>query len=137
MDEITFTPEDENKPTQKIVLDKTDNIVAFPKSNIRRPPQSVEELRNNLRDDQMKVVIDLSMNIVYNIIQNLDDIGIDFETNPNANDIMFCVESLKSMIMRTYGLDHPLQLIAEEVLDIEDPNEIIGQFLGDLDLPSA
>ena len=105
------------------------NVIVFPKGKKGTPPQSLAEAKQNIAEAQTNMAIDIAYESIARALVHVCNAGFDpFAKTSSANDIMFCVEAIKSLILRTIDLDHPFQDIADEVVEVEDPQSILDDF---------
>lgn len=128
--EITFEPEDKKLGEFTIELESESNVVEFPKLKLRTPPQSIEEMRENIAESQTEMAIDIAYSVIANALLDINRAGFNtFNKLDSAYDMMFCIEAVKSMILRTCDIEHPFQEIATDIIEIENPEEVMDQFL--------
>lgn len=105
------------------------NVIAFPKGKKSTPPQTLAEVRQNVSEAQVIMAVDIAYEGIARALIDVCNAGFDpFEKTSSAVDIMFCVEALKSLIMRTVDIDHPFQGIADEIVEVDDPEGILDDF---------
>lgn len=105
------------------------NVIAFPKGKKSTPPQTLAEARQNVTEAQVIMAVDIAYESIARALVDVCNAGFDpFAKTTSANDIMFCVEAVKALILRTVDVNHPFQSIADEVVEIEDPESILDDF---------
>lgn len=109
-------------------MDSSNNIIVFPRkskleTNIVQCPQSLEDVADTVdvvREAHMQQALE---QIVPMLFDNLALAGFqpldDFEM---LKDGTLIVESMRSFMSKLYGMDHPLQLIAENLFVQIDPD---------------
>lgn len=72
----------------------------------------------------------VTMSVTFDIADLLDEYGFSIENVPNVGyDLMMVIESVKSMMYRTQDEFYPLQDIAEDLFEIDDPAALVDDFL--------
>ena len=126
---FTFEPEDKTVGKINFKLDIEDNVILFPKEKFNSPPQTLEEVKNNVVNNQQTIAIDLAYSIVTDALLHMSHAGFHpFKYLESSHDMMFCLESIKAMILRTCNIEHPFHEIAEETIEIENPEEVMQYF---------
>ena len=119
---FTFEPEDETVGKINFKLDIEDNVILFPKEKFNSPPQTLEEVKNNVVNNQQTIAIDLAYSIVTDALLQMSHAGFHpFKYLESSHDMMFCLESIKAMILRTCNIEYPFHEIAKETIEIENP----------------
>jgi hypothetical protein len=113
----------------EIEFEPETNVIAFPKNKKGTPPQSLAEAKQNVAEAQTMMAIDIAYESIARALVDVCNAGFDpFARTTSANDIMFCVEAVKALILRTVDVEHPFHDIADEVVEIEDPEGILDDF---------
>ena len=72
----------------------------------------------------------VTMSVTFDIAEMMEEYGFSIENVPNVGyDLMMVIESVKSMIYRTQEEFYPLQDICEDLFDIDDPDQLVNDFL--------
>jgi hypothetical protein len=128
--DFTFEPENKKLGEFTVELESDSNIVQFPKLKLRTPPQSIEEMRENIAESQTEMAIDIAYAAIANALLYINRAGFNtFSKIDSAYDMMFCIEAVKSMILRTCDIEHPFQEISTDIIEIDNPEEVMDQFL--------
>lgn len=78
-------------------------------------------------DDYMD---NITLSVTFDVTELLAEYGFDITGVPNVGyDLMMVIESIKSMAYRTQDEFYPLQDIAEDLFDIDDPEALVDGFL--------
>ena len=78
-------------------------------------------------DDYMDNV---TLSVTFDVAELLSEYGFDIEGVPNVGyDLMMVIESIKSLAYRTQSEFYPLQDISEDLFDIDDPDQLVNDFL--------
>lgn len=94
---------------------KANNVVAFPTSKLTNfTVEEIKSLNEKHRLEAIETIVDM---VVPGIIEALNLYSVEIVSD---NDIGMLCETLKSSICRSYGLDHPLQKVADELIRIVD-----------------
>ena len=99
-----------------------DNVIQFPKKNTNDKfvPNDLEEIEERMEDLKLVHIQETLLPILHNLFSNLSVAGFDFgveegEDDPFLKDGALVVESLKAMLCKHHGIDHPLSIIAESL----------------------
>lgn len=101
------------------------NILEFPKHKIvRERLPDIEEI-NKLKEKGLQKFADaVTSEIVDNILEHLDNYGIDIEDNTFIKDFYFTTMILSASIYRSLNVDHPMhEYIDNNVQVMEKPEE--------------
>lgn len=91
-----------------------DNIIFFPRHRTGdRPPQNVEELRELITIQKMEMIDDIIDDLLPSILSSLYSYGFNLD---NDYDIGFVIESLRSAMQRSVGVENPIQAIADQLV---------------------
>ena len=72
-----------------------------------------------------------AINIVYDVVDILGEIGLDVRDEPESIfELVLLTEVLKSIMYRLQGEDYSMQSVAEDLVEIEDPETALYDFLG-------
>jgi len=104
----------------------SNNIISFPKINQNiKGPTSLEEINSNM-DMIRHVHIGETISVVVPMLfEQLNIAGFDFqEDGLELKYGAFIVESIRSMLMYNYEMDHPFQQIAQEIFIPEEDGSL-------------
>jgi len=87
----------------------TNNIIQFPKTKMKTPPQSKEELDKELLDHKTSYVADITDHYGSTIYNKLAMHGFNVDSDEFMKDYAYTIESLKSALLRNIGVDHVIQ----------------------------
>lgn len=102
------------------------NIVPFPFGADSEPidlDQIVERL-GSVRESFASMAAEAVTSCV---IQSVISAGYPVDEYEHGREIALVQEAIKSMMMKTRGLEHPLQHTAEEMFDLISPEEYWGE----------
>lgn len=103
------------------------NVVDF---NQARSDKTAKEFPVVDIEEDIDEVEVMAVDMVYDILDYLDDAGIDIRANPKTiYDIVLLTETLKSLIHRTNDTPYPMQEITESFSNIADPALALNEFL--------
>jgi hypothetical protein len=111
-------------------LKNKSNIIQFP-GKMREVPKDVDEIIERVDTIKHLHVQETLSTIIPIIFNQMAASGFDFiddeETGEvtNIKDGAFLVESLRSIMLKHYGIDHPFQLIAENIFSQENNNVLL------------
>ncbi len=73
---------------------------------------------------------DITLSVTFDISELLMEYGFDIDGVPNVGyDLMMVIESIKSMMYRVSEEYYPLQDISEELFEIDNPDQLVKDFL--------
>jgi hypothetical protein len=103
----------------------SDNVVKFPKMKLDTPPQTPEELATKISEYKKAFAEDIAEFLWGHVIGELARSGCDFQSNPEElyPSIVLVLEAIKSLHLHANGIEHPLQALAEAIID-ENGEEI-------------
>ena len=103
----------------------SNNVIVFPKVSKVTPPQTVEQISNNMELIRLVHVGETLNTIAPMLFEQLGIAGFDFsEDSDDLKFGAFVVESIRSMLLRSYGIEHPFQEIADEVFIGQDDGSL-------------
>jgi hypothetical protein len=107
--------------------DKQNNVIAFPKVNVKleKELKTVEDIQRNV--DMMKHyhIQETILNLAPIIFNHLDiaGFGLSDEETDDVKDGALIIESLRSYMCKYYDEYHPFQIIAENVFEAKQDEE--------------
>lgn len=111
----------------------TNNVILFPKEKKNSPPQTMEELLGNVEETRKEQVEYLLDEILSNSFRILYEEGFDLGKDECVNSTAFLIEAFKSAIYRSVGIEHTLQEIADQVMNVVDEDELSVDIISDTD----
>lgn len=105
----------------------TDNVVPFPGVKRNTPPQNLEEVQSNL-DTIRQIHIEEAMGLVAAVVfDNLSLAGFSFDPDDETSlkDVALMLESLRSLLSKYHGIDHPFQRMATEIFALQNNGTVI------------
>ena len=90
--------------------------------------------REQIIEEEMVMVDSLSENIMIQLIQSLKENSVDITSTEFVRDIAFLNESLKSLLFRELGYEHPLSDLSKHIIvpvRSKDKKNIYTKFRGD------
>lgn len=103
------------------------NVVQFPGAKRNTPPQNIEEVKSNL-DAVRQVHIEEAMSLIATVLfDNMAVAGFTFdaEGNENIKDVALLLEALRSLLSKYHNIDHPFQLLSEELFALQKNGTVI------------
>ena len=100
-----------------------DNVVIFPKSKKNSPPQTVEEILENvekIRVEHSDMVLDELIPQIYTYFL---DLGIDVMKHTCTKENIMLMESIRSLIYKHNNLEHPLQTLSDTIFNVSGVSE--------------
>lgn len=101
------------------------NVVLFPRAKKDTPPQSIDEVIENVvasRKEHIELFLEGILPLVFS---NAADFNLDMSKEECEKPVAMFIESFRSALYSSCGLDHPLQDIAEDAFDFIDDEMII------------
>lgn len=101
------------------------NVIAFPKGKKDTPPQSMEELLENVeftRKEHIEYVMDEVLSFAFSRVY---DEGFDLGQEDCLKTTALLVESFRSALYNTCGIHHPFHEMANDVFNIVDGDESV------------
>lgn len=101
------------------------NVVLFPKQKKDTPPQTIEQLYENVegtRREHIEFIID---DVLSSVFQHCYEEGFDLGQDDCLKTTGLVVESLRAGLYNTIGMEHPLHKVAD-TLFVEDGTENAG-----------
>ena len=101
------------------------NVVQFPKAHRTYPPQSNAELQAHLRLNKTKFVNSIVDHYSSQIASKFAMHGFNIDNDKFLRDFAFSVESLRSGLYRSIGVEHPFQQLMDDVIeDMENSGDL-------------
>lgn len=106
-------------------------VIKFPKHNPRiTPDQSLEQVQEKIVQAKEKYINALVDHHSSQLLAGISLSGLDIDTDEFMKDFAFTVETIRSTMYRSMGMDHPLQESIDEVINVvekeEDPEFLDG-----------
>lgn len=95
------------------------NVIPFPKGKNNAPPQSVEETMASVESNRREVIDYLVDDCCAFIFNRLYDEGFDLADDDCTKQTALVVESLKSALLATVNIHHPLQELSEKIFQYD------------------
>lgn len=100
------------------------NVIKFPKTNPRISAEaSLSEVQEKIDKAKEKYVNALVDHHSSQLLANICLSGIEVETDDFMKDFAFTVETLRSSMYRSMGIDHPLQEQIDEAVSLVETEE--------------
>jgi len=105
-------------------MDK-DNVITFPKLKLNSPPQSARELAEQIEEFKIGHSDQIAEVIWQYVLAEIVRSGATFDkdTMHYFPSMVLVLESIRSLLLLTNGIDHELQKFANESIDIEQFGE--------------
>ena len=106
------------------------NPLVVTDSNLKKSKKT----REQIIEEEMVMVDSLSENIMIQLIQSLKENSVDITSTEFVRDIAFLNESLKSLLFRELGYEHPLSDLSKHIIvpvRSKDKKNIYTKFRGD------
>jgi len=100
-------------------------VIQFPKMKRESVPISEEERLANIKRYQAELSLNTSIELTYQLFEEIESRGIKLRNKELDQDLLMVCESLKSVLLKACGHDHPLQAIVKEVVN-KDESEIFS-----------
>ena len=90
----------------------------------------LKKLEETVPEDDIDYNEHMSIDMVYDILDFLEDEGLDIRADPKIMyDIIMVAQSINGLLCRIDGEPHRAHELAELVVSIENPEEALNQFL--------
>jgi hypothetical protein len=108
-------------PVDDSVEEVPSNIIKFPKPH-KNPfvGSNLEELILQAAQNKMDFVSFLSAELIEELFYKLSIMGFTFDDPSYIKDSVMVVEALKSLMLKTMGIEHSLQHAAEKLIELPD-----------------
>lgn len=103
------------------------NVIAFPKAKRDSPPQTMEELLENVestRKEHIEFVLDEILSFVFT---RAYDEGFDLGNEDNIKPTALLVEAFRSAMYNTVGIYHAFHPMAESIFNVVGIDDPLGQ----------
>jgi hypothetical protein len=93
-------------------------LIRFPNIKQPTPIQSESDRLQNIRAYQSRFILDKSIELAYDTLDEIEKNGIDLRTNPEIEtDLLMVCEAIKSTMARACNLTHPLHDLADQIIN--------------------
>lgn len=99
------------------------NVIAFPKAKRDTPPQSMEELYENVESTRKEHIEFLMDEILSFVFSRAYEEGFNLSDEDCLKTTALLVESFRAALYNTAGIDHPFHPMANDVFKIENVEE--------------
>ena len=100
----------------------SNNVVCFPKKyqNLQSP-QSIEEVEDNMEMVRQFHIQETIETIMPKFFDQLSLAGFEpAEEDGDIKDGAFVIEALRSLLLKSYGINHPFQEISESIFEEDE-----------------
>lgn len=114
-----------------------ENIVVFPRGYKGRPPQTLDEIRDAADDVALFHVDELLGPLISILLETIECAGFDIHPGEEfcVKDMAFVVTTLRSLLLKSRGISHPFQRIAEETFESLGGGDVIIKTTGESVVP--
>lgn len=106
-----------------------DNVVQFPKAKKNSPPQNLEEVQSNLDAVRTLHVEETMAVLAGTMFDQLAVSGFDFDSEEEVpkdiKDVALVFESIRSLLMKQYGMEHPFQLLGDHMFEVQQNGTVL------------
>jgi len=113
----------EDKQVQKKDNEETSKIIVFPKINKRvldSTGSTVQELEQKVISNKIKFVDKTSLELVEDLFFKLSMMGFNLDDEIYERDNVLVSEAVKSVMLKSMGIHHDLQIAAEQLIELDD-----------------
>ncbi len=113
-----------------IELQNKNNVIPFP-GNTRETPKDEEEVFqrvDNIKHLHIQEVLSAMVPIIFNQMATAGFDFIDDEETGEVNNVKdgaFLVEALRSIMLKHYGIEHPIQTLAENLFNHDENSGVL------------
>jgi len=100
------------------------NVIAFPKGKRNCPPQTIEEMQGRLEEKKIDYVNDIVDYYGTELLGKISQDGFEISENNFMKDFAFTLETLRSGLMRSVGIEHPLQDSVDEAISFTETDDL-------------
>lgn len=113
-----------------IELQSKDNIIQFPGTTREVPKDEKEVVQrvDNIKHLHIQEVLSAMVPIIFNQMATAGFDFIDDEETGEVNNVKdgaFLVEALRSIMLKHYGIDHPMQTLAENLFNHDEDSGVL------------
>lgn len=101
------------------------NIIAFPKAKKNHLPQSLDEVFEAVEESRKEHIELFMENILPFIFSAAADMNLDLSKEECTKSTALFVESFKSALYDTCGINHVLQQVAEQSFELLDDDFVV------------
>lgn len=103
------------------------SIINFPKGKgFTNPQETLEGINEKITQAKIQYIDTLVDHHAGQLLHAIAMSGFDIEDDVLMKDFAFTVETIRSLMMRSMGMDHPLHSVVEETVSITDKDDIDG-----------
>tara|TARA_R110000868_G_scaffold38941_5_gene135983 strand:+ start:1072 stop:1482 length:411 start_codon:yes stop_codon:yes gene_type:complete len=115
----------------EIKLKDKNNIIQFPGIVVREIPKNEEEIVqrvDNIKHLHVQEVLSTMIPIIFN---QMATAGFDFIDDEEINEVnnvkdgAFLVEALRSIMLKHYEIEHPIQILAENLFNEDKDSGVL------------
>ena len=113
----------EDQQVQKKDNEETSKIIVFPKINKRvldSTGSTVQELEEKVISNKIKFVDKTSLELVQDLFFKLSMMGFNLDDEIYERDNVLVSEAVKSVMLKSMGIHHDLQIAAEQLIELDD-----------------
>lgn len=97
----------------------TSNIIQFPFERMLAPPQTLEEVKDNIERVRIELAIESTQRGMIALLETLADEGIDLTGDDNIKDNALIAEAIKAAIYKSLTLSHGFHAMVEEMFEFQ------------------
>lgn len=109
----------------------SNNVIMFPGVSKNRPPQTIEEVIENVNAIREIHIDELADMLTVIFLENMEAAGYDIigdENNTSFDkEIAFIVQAIRSLLMKHDGREHPFQDLAKHYFVEESEGMLVFQ----------
>lgn len=98
------------------------NVIAFPKESLNRPPQNQEEFKRSIVKQKSEYANEIVDHYAQQLANKIGMHGFQIDNEQFMKDFAFTVETMRSCLHRSLGVHHPFQSMIDDAIhemDIE------------------
>ena len=107
-------------------MEKNSNVIKFPTDRVvynNKPvkPEPSEEEARRIKED---IFVDqITESLILDIIHVLQENAVETKTDIFLRDLAIIIESIKSLLKRDFGIEHPMHKITDAIVRIHNLND--------------
>ena len=97
----------------------TNNVIQFPGYRKHAPPQTIEEVRDNIEKVRMELASEATHKAMIALFEALAKEGVDLTGDENIKDNALVCEAIKAAVCKSLTLNHNFHSMTEEMFTFE------------------
>jgi hypothetical protein len=100
---------------------KSTNVIKFPEKQFNlASKEALDDMREQMKLNKMEFVEFVSAEVMEDAFFKVVTMGFDIGKDAYAKDTVMVVEALKSLLLKTMGIEHGIQQAVDKLIVLED-----------------